>query len=65
AEEHLYENLPINSSNYPTLFVQSDDCKEGVHYRNISIVDNDIWIEQNQEINFTCFSSLNYNFNLL
>jgi 3',5'-cyclic AMP phosphodiesterase CpdA len=59
AEEHLYENLPINSSNYPTLFVQSDDCKEGVHYRNISIVGNDIWIEQSQEINFTCFSSLN------
>jgi len=41
------------------LFVQSDDCKEGVHYRNISIVGNDIWIEQSQEINFTCFSSLN------
>jgi predicted MPP superfamily phosphohydrolase len=58
AEEHLYENLPINSSNYPTLYVQSDDCKEGVHYRNISIVGNDIWIEQSQEINFTCFSSL-------
>ena len=58
AEEHLYENLPINSSKYPTLFVQSDDCKEGVHYRNISIVGNDIWIEQSQEINFTCFSSI-------
>jgi hypothetical protein len=58
AEEHLYENLPINSSNYATLFVQSDDCKEGVHYRNISIVGNDIWIEQNREINFTSFFSL-------
>jgi 3',5'-cyclic AMP phosphodiesterase CpdA len=59
GEEHLYENLPINCSKYSTLFVQSDDCKEGVHYRNVSIVGNDIWIEQNQEINFTCFSSLN------
>jgi UDP-2,3-diacylglucosamine pyrophosphatase LpxH len=58
AEEHLYENLPINCSKYSTLFVQSDDCKEGVHCRNVSIVGNDIWIEQNQEINFTCFSSL-------
>ena len=59
AEEHLYENLPINSSNYTTLFVQSDDCKEGVHYRNISIDSNDIWIEQSQEINFTSFFPLN------
>jgi hypothetical protein len=58
SEEHLYENLPINCSNYSTLFVQSDDCKEGVHYRNISMVGNDIWIEQNQEMNFTCFSTL-------
>jgi hypothetical protein len=59
ADEHLYENLPINSSNYATLFVQSDDWKEGVHYRNISIVGNDIWIEQSQEINLTLFFSIN------
>jgi hypothetical protein len=40
------------------LFVQSDDCKESVNYRNISIVGDDIWIEQSQEINLTCFSFL-------
>ncbi|MCJ7572465.1 MAG: metallophosphoesterase [Candidatus Thermoplasmatota archaeon] len=63
TEEHLYETLPINSSNYPTLFVQSDDCKEGVHYRNISIVDNHIWIEQSQEINFNSFNNSRYESN--
>jgi len=61
AEEHLYENLPMNSSMYPTLFVQSDDCKEGVHYRNISLIGNDLWIEPSVEVNVTCFSSLSLN----
>jgi predicted MPP superfamily phosphohydrolase len=56
AGEHLYENLPINSSEYPPLFVQSDDCKESVHYRNISIVGRDVWIEQSQEVNITIVS---------
>jgi len=58
GEEHLYENLPINTSRYPPLFVQSDDCKQSVHYRNISLVGKDIWIEQSHEVNFTCFSSV-------
>jgi 3',5'-cyclic AMP phosphodiesterase CpdA len=61
AEEHLYENLPMNTSMYPTLFVQSDDCKEGVHYRNISLLGNDIWIEPSVEVNVTCCSSLSLN----
>ena len=60
AEEHLYENLPMNSSMYPTLFVQSDDCKEGVHYRNISLIRNDLWIEPSYEV-ITGFSSLSLN----
>lgn len=53
SNEDMYEDLPLNSSLYSTLYVQSDDCKQGVHYRNISIVGNDIWIESNQEIEFT------------
>jgi len=58
AEEHLYENLPINSSEYPTLFVQSDDCKEGVHYRNISLIANDLWIEPSVEVTVNVFTPL-------
>jgi len=57
AEENRYDNeYPIDCSKYPTLYVQSDDCKEGVHYRNISVIDDDIWLEENQEINFSCES---------
>ncbi|RLF34134.1 MAG: hypothetical protein DRM98_01170, partial [Thermoplasmata archaeon] len=37
-------------SEYSTLFVQTDDCKEGVHYRNITVVDDDIWLEKCEEI---------------
>jgi predicted MPP superfamily phosphohydrolase len=57
AEEHLYENLPMNTSTYPPLFVQSDDCKQSIHYRNISLDGDDLWIEQSHEVNFTSFSS--------
>jgi len=48
-----YENLPLNCSQNPTLYVQSDDCKEGVHYRNISIVGDDIWLQGSVELNVT------------
>jgi predicted MPP superfamily phosphohydrolase len=51
SDENLYDDYPINSSQYSTLYVQSDDCKQGVHYRNISIISNDIWIEGNEELN--------------
>jgi hypothetical protein len=47
----------LNTSTYPPLFVQSDDHKQSIHYRNTSFVGNDIWIEQNHEVNFTCFSA--------
>jgi len=40
-----YTELPLNCSQYPTLYVQTDDCKESVHYRNISIINNDVWLE--------------------
>lgn len=51
SDENLYNDYPINSSQYSTLYVQSDDCKQGIHYRNISIIGNDIWIEGNEELN--------------
>lgn len=48
-----YENLPLNCSQNPTLYVQSDDCKEGCHYRNITIIGEDIWLEESEEIDVT------------
>jgi predicted MPP superfamily phosphohydrolase len=53
SSETIYNVYPINSSQYSTLYVQSDDCKQGVHYRNISIIGNDIWIGDNEELNIT------------
>jgi len=46
-----YKERPLNCSNYTTLYVQSDDCKQGIHYRNISIIGNDIWLESSIELN--------------
>ncbi|GAI05510.1 unnamed protein product, partial [marine sediment metagenome] len=51
SDEELYDNYPINSSLYSTLYVQSDDCKQGCHYRNVSIIGNDIWLEGSEEVN--------------
>lgn len=45
-----YEELLLNCSLYPTLYVQSDDCREGIHYRNVSIRGNDVWLESSEEI---------------
>jgi hypothetical protein len=50
SNQSLYNEFPINCSMQPTLHVQSDDCKEGIHYRNISIIGNDIYIEESVEI---------------
>jgi predicted MPP superfamily phosphohydrolase len=47
---HDYANVKINCSKYPPLYVQTDDCKQGIHYRNISITDNDVWLEECTEI---------------
>jgi len=43
---NFYPNdiLPLNCSKYPTLYVQTDACKEGGYYRNITISGNDIWL---------------------
>ena len=41
---YLNELLPLNCSQYSTLHVQTDACKEDGYYRNISVVHNDIWL---------------------
>ena len=43
-------NTSLNCSLYPTLFVQTDDCKQSVHYRNISISGFDVWLERCEEV---------------
>ncbi len=54
GNEQIYNfNNSLNCSLYSTLYVQTDDCKEGVHYRNISFIGNDIWLENTKEIDFT------------
>jgi predicted MPP superfamily phosphohydrolase len=45
-----YEELPLNCSKYPPLYVQSDDCKQGIHFRNISFRGKDLWIEANEDL---------------
>lgn len=51
-ENFYYDNTSLNCSLYPTLYVQTDDCKGGIHYRNVSAIDDDIWLESCIEINF-------------
>ena len=53
SDENKSYHPPLNCNQYPTLYVQSDDCKEEVHYRNISFIDNDLWIEGSKKINIT------------
>lgn len=50
CDENKYSELPLNCSEYSTLYVQSDDCKEGVHFRNITIIGGDIWLESSEEL---------------
>lgn len=50
SNEEKYSDLPLNCSQYPTLYVQSDDCKDGIHYRNISIIGNDIILDSSVEV---------------
>ena len=47
---HEYTDTKMNCSKYPPLYVQTDDCKQGIHYRNISIIGNDVWLEDCVEI---------------
>jgi 3',5'-cyclic AMP phosphodiesterase CpdA len=43
-------NESLNCSLYSTLYVQTDDNKHGLHYRNVSMIGNDIWLENTQEL---------------
>ena len=52
ADENRIKDYPMNCSNYPTLFVQSEDCTEDAYYRNISFVDGHIFLEENVKIEF-------------
>ena len=53
AEEERYDDLlPLNCNSYPTLYVQTDDCKEGIHYRNISITNDGTILENTQELEY-------------
>jgi len=61
--EKIYNEFPINCSQFNTLFVQSDDCKQGGHYRNVTISGNDIWLENSEELNVSSVN-IKYNNNL-
>lgn len=50
--ENTYDNYPLLCSEHPTLFVQSDDCKQHVNYRNITVTSDDIIIHDSVRINF-------------
>jgi len=50
SEENIYSNLPINCNYYSTLFIQTDDCKQGMHYRNISYLNGDLIVENSKEV---------------
>jgi 3',5'-cyclic AMP phosphodiesterase CpdA len=64
ADEVVYDDYPINSSLYSTLYVQSDDCKQGINYRNISIQGDDIWIESSKEISYSVNQQDVYSYSL-
>jgi predicted MPP superfamily phosphohydrolase len=51
SDEKILNEFPINCSQFNTLFVQSDDCKQGLHYRNVTISGNDIWLEKSEQLN--------------
>ncbi len=59
GDENTYDDLPLNCSQYPTLFVQTDDCKQGCHYRNISIRSGDVWMESSVELQVTAIQNMN------
>jgi len=51
-DKNFYPNdvLPLNCSKYPTLHVQTDACKEGSFYRNITISGNNVWLNPTEQI---------------
>jgi predicted MPP superfamily phosphohydrolase len=50
-DKNFYENnvLPLNCSQYPPLHVQTEACKEGSFYRNITISGNDVFLNPSEK----------------
>ena len=44
------EVLPLNCSQYPPLYTQTDACKEGSYYRIITVSGNDVWLNPCEHI---------------
>jgi predicted MPP superfamily phosphohydrolase len=51
-DQNFYENdiLPLNCSQYPPLYVQTEACKEGSFYRCITISGNDVWLNPTEQV---------------
>jgi len=65
GNENKYDSYPFNCSNYSTLFVQTDDCKQDVNYRNVSVSSSgDIVVHECIRINFEPVYK-NFNLNLI
>ena len=58
SAENKYLDYPINTTNYPTLFVQSKANKvdekynPDCNYRNISVINGDIYLEENVKVEY-------------
>jgi len=61
SEGIAYTELPLNCDDYSTLYVQTDDCREGIHYRNISFLDDSIILEGTEELEYTSHINSIYN----
>jgi 3',5'-cyclic AMP phosphodiesterase CpdA len=64
SDENKIVDLPLTCSEYSTLFVQTDDCKQGINYRNISYVDGDILLERTEDIENTKTRNNNIKYNI-
>ena len=50
SDGNAYTELPLNCNDYSTLYVQTDDCREGIHYRNVSVTSESVILENTQEL---------------
>ena len=52
GNENIYNNYPLKCCEYSTLFVQSNDYKQHVNYRNITVLSDDNIIHDSVRIDF-------------
>lgn len=52
GSENIYDSYPFYCSNHTTLFVQTDDCKQDVNYRNVTVSSGDIVVHECIRIDF-------------